>query len=76
MFLSAITAVDKQAYSTMPFLEAFGSRVNAQYGVSVGSSSCSNYQDRATAQARWQEQHDTVGLKFYTKVITGIAATP
>ncbi len=76
MFLSAVSAVDRQAYSVMPFQDAFGARVAAQYGVSPGSGSCTSHPDRATAQARWQEQHDTVGLKFYRKVVTGIAATP
>jgi hypothetical protein len=76
MFLSAVSAVDKQTYSTMAFQDAFGSRVNARYGVSVGLSSCTSHPDRATAQARWQEQHDTVGLKSYRKVVTAIAATP
>lgn len=75
MFLSDIGGVDKQTYSAMAFQDAFGSRVNAQYGVSVGSSSCTSHPDRATARARWQEQHDTFGLKSYAKVLTGIAAT-
>ena len=76
MFLSAISAVAKQGYSSQASAEAFGSRVSAQYGVAVGSSSCNSYPDQATAQARWQEQHDTFGLKFYKKVVTGMPATP
>jgi len=76
MFLSVVSAVDKQGYSAMAAQAGFGSRVSAQYGVSVGSSSCTSYPDRATAQARWQEQHDSFGMKFYKKVATGMPATP
>lgn len=76
MFLSAISAVAKQGYSSQASGESFGSRVSAQYGVSVGGGSCTSFPDRATAQARWQEQHDTFGLKSYKKVVTGMPATP
>ena len=76
MFLSAISAVARQGYSSQASGESFGSRVSAQYGVSVGAASCNSYPDQATAQARWQEQHDTFGLKFYKKVVTGMPATP
>ena len=76
MFLSGIASIDRKSYAAMQAQEAFGSRVNAQYGVSVGSSSCTSYPDRAAAQAGWQSQHDSFGMKFYKKVATGIPAVP
>jgi hypothetical protein len=76
MFLSTISAVARQGYSSQASGEAFGSRVSTHYGVSVGSGSCNSYSDHATAQARWQEQHDSFGLQSYKKVATGMPATP
>ena len=76
LFLSSISTIAKAGYSNAAAVESFGSRVSAQYGVSAGSASCNALPDHATAQARWQEHHDSAGLKFYKKVVTGMPATP